>query len=314
MDENQQKMELFEKEKDNFEEEKKVIKKKGLTESLKATFVVILIIFEFGFIGAMLVQYKVIEFDSFSDNKIAVVNFNKVITSKTVQKAMDSIDFAINNEDYKEILFIMNSPGGSPSASEELSQYLKNVKNDKNITMYVEGFALSGGYYIASSIKPLQANPNALLGSIGVIMQYYNLEELAKRWGVEEVALTKGKYKKPFSYFKKLDENMSQYIDRNMLNPMYQNFVEAVAVNRGLTKEKILNYAEGKIFVANSKEIDKILVDKITSLYQIRKDLKKKYGKDVVFENILKSESPMGFLKGKVDVNFNNLQKSQVSY
>ena len=314
MDENQQKMELFEKEKDNFEEEKKVIKKKGLTELLKATFVVILIIFEFGFIGAMLVQYKVIEFDSFSDNKIAVVNFNKVITSKTVQKAMDSIDFAINNEDYKEILFIMNSPGGSPSASEELSQYLKNVKNDKNITMYVEGFALSGGYYIASSIKPLQANPNALLGSIGVIMQYYNLEELAKRWGVEEVALTKGKYKKPFSYFKKLDENMSQYIDRNMLNPMYQNFVEAVAVNRGLTKEKILNYAEGKIFVANSKEIDKILVDKITSLYQIRKDLKKKYGKDVVFENILKSESPMGFLKGKVDVNFNNLQKSQVSY
>ncbi len=314
MDTNEQKMELFQKEKDNFDAEKKVIKKKGLNESLKATFIVILIVLEFGFIGAILVQYKVIEFDSFSDNKIAVINFNKAITSKEVQRAMTSIDSAIKNKDYKEILFIMNSPGGSPSASEELSQYLKNVKNDKNITMYVEGYALSGGYYIASAIKPLQANPNALVGSIGVIMQYLNVKELAEKWGVKEVALTKGKYKQPFSPFKRLDENMSQYIDRNMLNPMYQNFVEAVAVNRGLSKEEIMKYAEGKIFVANSKEVEKILVDKITSLYQIRKDLKIKYGKDLVFENIFKDKGGAGFLKGKVDVNFNNLGKSQVSY
>lgn len=49
----------------------------------------------------------------------------------------------------------MNSPGGSPEASEEISYYIKNVlEKELPITMYINGTAASGGYYIASSIKP----------------------------------------------------------------------------------------------------------------------------------------------------------------
>ncbi len=51
----------------------------------------------------------------------------------------------------------MNSGGGSPTASEELSQYLKDFQRDKNITIYIESIAASGGYYIASAVKPIYA-------------------------------------------------------------------------------------------------------------------------------------------------------------
>ncbi len=309
-----QKEGLFDAEKSTFEAEKKVFKRKSFNETLKSVFIVILILFEFGVIGYYLVKFEVIETDSFAKDKIAVVNFNKMVTSKYVQKTMDNIDKILDDSDYKEILFIMNSPGGSPTASEELSQYLKNITKIKKVTMYVEGYALSGGYYIASAIKPINANPNALVGSIGVIMQYFNVKEMAKKWGVKQVAITKGKFKQPFSPFKNLDPYMRAYLDKNMLEPMYQNFLEAVAVNRGKDKKLMAKYAEGKIFIANSKEISGILVDKITSLYAIRKTMKTKHGKDISFVTINKEKPSLGLFKTKVDLNLGSTDSSKISY
>ncbi len=123
----------------------------------------------------------------------------------------------------------MNSPGGSPTASEELSEYLKDFQKDKNITMYIQSIGASGGYYIASAIKPLYANKNAIVGSIGVVMPHYNLKELAKKIGVEEDYLMAGKFKKPISLLEKIDKENREYITKHLLEPTYQNFIESVA-------------------------------------------------------------------------------------
>lgn len=71
--------------------------------------------------------------------------------------------------------------------------------------MYIESVAASGGYYIASAIKPLKANKNAIVGSIGVIIQHYSLEELSKKIGIEEDNVAYGEYKQPISLFKPID-------------------------------------------------------------------------------------------------------------
>jgi protease-4 len=118
-------------------------------------------------------------------DKIAVVDFNEPVTQKFVNKIMKSMDKVKEDKEYNEILFIMNSPGGSPTASEELSEYLKDYAKEKNITMYVQSVAASGGYYIASAIKPLIANKNAIVGSIGVILPHYNIGKLADTIGIE---------------------------------------------------------------------------------------------------------------------------------
>ena len=310
----EQEKELFSKEKENLEAEKRVLKKKSLNESLKAVIIIFIIVIELIIGWFFLVKYGVIEDETLSKNKIAIAYFDKTITYKTILETIDKIDRVVEDKEYKEILFIMNSPGGSPSASEELSEYLKGVTKKKKVTMYVGGYALSGGYYIASSIKPLLANKNALVGSIGVIMQYMNIKDLAKKVGVKEVAITKGKYKQPFSIFKDLDENMSGYLDNNMLEPMYQNFIEAVAINRGVDKKRLLEFTEGKIFLANSKKVNKVLVDKITSFYKLREEYKKRYGKDVKFVNILEEHKGFNLLKGQVDLNFNSINKEKIEF
>jgi len=238
---------------------------------------------------------------------------DKIITTAYIFKTIDKIEKIMEKDEYKEILFIMNSPGGSPTASEEMSNYLKEITKTKKITMYVGGYALSGGYYIASAIKPLKANKNALVGSIGVILQHYNISKLAQTIGIEESTITKGKFKQPLSIFKKTDANQTAYINEHMLQPTYQNFIDAVATNRGLDYNTTLKYAEGMVFVANSPKIKGILVDEITSLYKIRADYKKKYGKDVKFITITKEPKAFSLLNTKVDFDLGEL-RSKISY
>lgn len=236
-------------------------------------------------------------------NKIAVVDFNEPVTQKFVNKIIKAMDKVKKDKEYNEVLFIMNSPGGSPTASEELSEYLKDYQKEKNVTMYIQAIAASGGYYIASAIKPLIANKNAIVGSIGVILPHYSFKKLAETIGIEEDDLSSGKYKKPISLFSKVSEEDKKYLKEQLLTPTYNNFIDAVAVNRGIKKEILLPYTEGKIYIANAKAIKNILVDEISVLHKVKVKIKKRLAKKVSFVNILPSDK-VGFLKDKIEFNF----------
>ncbi|MDQ7085433.1 MAG: signal peptide peptidase SppA [Sulfurovum sp.] len=236
-------------------------------------------------------------------DKIAVIDFNEAVTQKFVNKVIKQMEKVKKDKEYHEVLFIMNSPGGSPTASEELSAYLKDYIKDKNITMYVQAIAASGGYYIASAIKPLIANQNAIVGSIGVILPHYSIGKLADTIGIEEDDLSSGKYKKPLSLFRKVSDEERTYLQEQLLSPTYQNFIQAVADNREMEKEALLPYTEGKIFVANAKEIRGILVDEISVLYKVKKAIKKRLDKKVSFVNIMPSDE-VGFFKDKIEFKF----------
>jgi protease-4 len=299
----------FKLEREKFQREIKVYKRKSIVESIKISMLLIFLVFEIVLIGAFFSKQGVIESPNApGKNKIAVVNLNQVITNGYILKTMDKIDKIMAKEEYKEILFIMNSPGGSPTASEEMANYLKEINKEKNVTMYVGGYALSGGYYIASAIKPLRANKNALVGSIGVILQHYNFEQLAKKLGVEESTITKGEFKQPLSFFKKVNDKQKDYVNEHMLHPTYLNFIDSVAKNRGMKFEEIKKVAEGMVFVANSPKIKDILVDEITSLYALRQGYKKKYGDKVKFVDITKEKEPFNFMNAKVDLDLKDLQ------
>ena len=296
-------LELFRQKERIHKQEMKSLKRQIFVTNLKAWIIGLILVAEIIFIFSFLKNSGVIPREELSSNRIAVIRYNKEVTEDFTTKVMEKMDKIRDDDDYKSVLFIMGSPGGSPTASEELSEYLNDFQKDKNITMYVDSIAASGGYYIASSVKPLIANKNAILGSIGVIMPHYNLGELAKKVGVEEDFMAAGKFKKPISMFAKIDDENKKYMTEHLLTPTYMNFVESVAKNRGLKKEDILAVAEGKIYIANSPKIKGILVDKISSLYRVKKELKELYGDDVEFIKIRLDKEPSFFPKVKVDLN-----------
>ncbi len=273
------------------------------SSKIKTWMFVIAIVFEIALLAFIAKQYGLIGEPVPLGQKVAVVDFNQPVTQKFVNDVMESMDKVKEDKDYNEVLFIMNSPGGSPTASEELSEYLKDYSKEKNVTMYIQSIAASGGYYIASAIKPLIVNKNAMVGSIGVILPHYSIGKLAEKIGVEEDDLSSGEYKKPISLFKKVGEKERAYLKKQLLTPTYNNFIDAVAVNRGLSRDKLLPYTEGKIFVGNDKSIKNILVDEVLVIHKLKERMKKKLGKKIAFVDIMPKEE-LGFLKDKIEFKF----------
>jgi protease-4 len=281
----------------------KALKKQIFISNLKAWIIGVILIAEIVFIAIYFGKMGLLDETSMAPNKVAIIRFNQPVTEVFTTKVMEEMDKVRNDSSYKSLLFIMSSPGGSPTASEELSEYLKDYQKDLNITMYVESIAASGGYYIASAIKPLIAHKNAIVGSIGVIMPHYNFGVLAKKVGVEEDYLAAGKFKKPISMLAKIDEENKEYMIKHLLKPTYDNFVQAVADNRGLPKEQIEPFAEGQIFIANVPEIQDILVDKISSLYRVKATIRENLDiEELDFVNISLEEKPSFLPQVKVDL------------
>jgi protease-4 len=292
------------------EEDKEVLEKKKAkwdlrSSKIKTYMFIVAIVAEIGIFYYMAKAYGLVEESVASGDKIAVIDFKEQVTQTYVNKIIKSMEKVKKNKEYEEVLFIMNSPGGSPTASEELSEYLKAYNKSKHITMYIQGIAASGGYYIASAIKPLYSNKNAIVGSIGVIMPHFNIGKLADKIGIEEDDLSAGKFKKPISMFKKIEGEDKEYLKKQILTPMYNNFLKSVADNRELNVSEVLPYAEGKIYMANSKEIDGILVDEIVVLSTLKQRIRDEKKHKITFVNVM-PKTPMGiFGNGKVELNLN---------
>ena len=155
---------------------------------------------------------------------VAVIDFNKEITTDYIHKLISKMESIKEDKDAKEVLIVFNTPGGSPSASDEFNAYLKDYTKTKKVNVYIESMAASGGYYIVSAIKPIIANKNAVVGSIGVIMPHYVIGKLAKKLGIEQDNIAVGKYKEPISLFEKANKEQKEYLYSHLLNPTMKIF------------------------------------------------------------------------------------------
>ncbi len=296
-----------------------IIKLKGdiFINKLKALFVIILLLAEVFIIYLIISKYINKDSNLLISNpktaKVAILKIDTLITTKTEDEIYNAIEKIRYNKNYKAIIVDMNSPGGSPSASQEIASYLKEVNKTIPVIMYINSIAASGGYYIASAIKPIIANKNAIVGSIGVIMPLYNISQLAKKIGIKEDTLTAGKYKEPYSPFKEATLEQKEYLKNNLLEPGYKNFLNDVAKNRDINVNKLEEYAQGKVYLANDKRIQGILIDKISNLYKIKNHLKRKYSKNIKFV-VINKKSEFNLFKKIFESKLENFLQSSQKY
>ncbi len=276
------------------------IKFKTIKNKIVISMFIVALVFEIIFIGFILNKQGLLNLNKEQSQSIGIIKIEGTITSETADLFSNLMEKA-KDDQYKELIIVVNSGGGSPSASEEISSIIKNF--NKPITMYVDGIAASGGYYIASAKGPINSNKNAIVGSIGVILTHFNLGSLADKIGVEEDNLAYGEFKQPISLFKKIDEKSSEYLTTNLLEPMYKNFLNTIAEHRKLPLEEVEKYAQGQIFIASDEKIKNILIDRITTLDELKKELKSKNG-EIKFEVINEDKKTFkDFFKVKLDLN-----------
>ncbi|RYF46047.1 MAG: S49 family peptidase [Cytophagaceae bacterium] len=112
---------------------------------------------------------------------------------------MKQTEKAAEDDSIKAVVIRVNSPGGSASASQEMFQAVQRLRAKKPVICSMGDVAASGGYYIAAGCDKIYANPATITGSIGVISQFPNYGELARKLGVGETTVKSGKCVPPSS-------------------------------------------------------------------------------------------------------------------
>lgn len=161
----------------------------------------------------------------------------------------------------RAIVLRIDSPGGGVGASQEIYREIRKTIRTKKVITSMGGVAASGGYYIASAGTKIVANPGTITGSIGVIMQFYQIQELAKKIGIQMEVIKSGEFKDVGSPHRELSEKDRELINQ-FISEIQEQFVSAVAKGRSLPREKVEEIADGRILTgAKAKELG--LVDRL---------------------------------------------------
>ncbi|VEJ24043.1 protease IV [Helicobacter cholecystus] len=205
------------------------------------------------------------------------------------------------NPNIKGVLLIIDSPGGSVGASIEIANMIKDLRDSLPVIAHVEGAMASGSYYAGMYSDKIIANRGSMIGSIGVILNGYNIKPLLDKVGIKEQSLQEGEYKAIGSFTREWTPKEKEFL-QSFLKKQYNLFVNDVLEARSLTNTDPKVFAEGKIFSA-SEALKLKLIDEIGSRSQAIKEL----------SDIAQVSNPVFLEKSKTEKIFDKLTQSSTS-
>ncbi len=147
----------------------------------------------------------------------------------------------------KAVVVRIDSPGGAVAPTQEIFEEIRKIKGKKPVIASMGGMATSGGYYIASACDKIVANPGTLTGSIGVVMQLANVEELMKKIGVRGYNVKSGANKDIGSPFQELSAE-GRAILQAVVDSVHSQFISAVAKGRDMDEAVVRKLSDGRIY------------------------------------------------------------------
>lgn len=214
-------------------------------------------------------------------DKIVVLDIEGIITES--RPIIEKLNRYKDNNQIKAIVIRIDSPGGGVGPAQEIYEELIKLRDDKSLVVSMGSVAASGGYYIASAAHRIVANPGTITGSIGVIIEFANVEELLGKIGLKSVVIKSGKYKDLLSPTRNIYEE-ERILLQGVIDNIHSQFIEAVALGRDMPREKVVAIADGRIFSGEqAKQLG--LVDELGNL-----------------QDAVKSAAEMAGIKGKPNV------------
>lgn len=210
-----------------------------------------------------------------TDSKIALITLRGIISAaepgsigeSMVEDLKLQLDQAVEDEKVKAIVLYIDSPGGEVTASDMIYTAVKNARDTgkKPVVVYMGSLAASGGYYIACGGSHLIAHETTFTGSIGVIMQGINYEQLFSKVGLQMMTFKSGKFKDMLSGSRPMTDEEREYIQR-LIMQTYDKFVGIVAKERNLPEDQLRNgVADGRV-VSGKDALDAKLVNQLGSI------------------------------------------------
>ena len=177
--------------------------------------------------------------------------------------ALRAIKRATHDPDVEGLILEVDSGGGGITASDILYKALldfKHAQRGRAIVTIMGDVAASGAYYISLPSDLILAHPTTITGSIGVIMQSYNIQELAAKIGLKDVTFKSGENKDLLNPFHEVSAEQRAMLQR-VIDALYNRFVSLVANARQLPEAEVRKLADGRIFAADDALKAKLIDD-----------------------------------------------------
>lgn len=225
-------------------------------------------------------------------DNISLINLEGVIGADSLQgKGISADDVKellseAKSDPTRALIISIDSPGGAVEPTQEIFNAIQRFKEETGKKVYISmrNVAASGGYYIACAGDKIIAMPTTLTGSIGVIMELMNYQELLNKIGVKETVIKSGKYKDIGSPIREMTQEEKAML-QSLIDETYNQFLDTVSKSRHITIDKLKSIAQGQIYTGiQAKKLG--LVDDLGDLQDtiniVKKDLNIKGTPDII--------------------------------
>ncbi len=261
-------------------------------------------------VAIVYIDGEIVPFDS-EDAKVTSAHLQiqeaqKILGGKqgaSAKRIVKSLKQIMDDENVKTVIIRINSPGGSPSASETMRHNIELLRKEYKKKVYVSmgSLAASGGYWVATAGEKIYADPATLTGSIGVFAGKFSLSGLFDKAGVDIDGVQLGDQadlwgmSAPFSPIGAARVQV-------MLDATYAAFLERVATSRHMSIEQVDAIAQGRVWTGQ-QALANGLVDELGGLHDVLSKVAADHGvKNISDLNIQYYPQPRSPLEVLVDM------------
>jgi signal peptide peptidase SppA len=191
------------------------------------------------------------------ENEIAVVPVQDVLMKRanlmmhfsggtSTEMLQRDIQMALNDPSVKGIVLDVNSPGGEVHGTKSIADFIFASRGTKPIVAFCDGQCCSAAMWIASACDEIVSQATSEVGSIGVCLTHIDQSKREAESGVVKTYITAGKYKRMTAG--PITPESKEYM-QSQVDQLYKVFVEDVSRNLGVSVDKVLKMADGKVFI-----------------------------------------------------------------
>lgn len=201
--------------------------------------------------------------------------FTEISGATSFEVLARDIGEALRSPEVRGIILEIDSPGGQVNGTEETAELIYRARSEKPIRAHISGVGQSGAYWIASAAGSVSAAATALVGSIGTVLTVKDTRAIEAKSGVRTLEIVSSQSPKkrldPFT-----EEGRSEL--QKLVDDMANVFIAAVARNRGVAPEVVLErFGQGGSFVGQAA-VDAGLVDRVSTLEDEIAEMSREYG------------------------------------
>lgn len=193
-----------------------------------------------------------------SPGKVAVVPVEGTLSAE--REVAEALRRYREDGSVEGVVLKIQSPGGTVGATQAVYRELRALRDaGRPVIAWIGDVGASGGYYAALAADSIYALPGSITGSIGVIMQFPNVEGTLEKIGLRMDVVKSGPLKDAGSPFRPLEEE-DREVFRQLVDDAYGQFVDAVVEGRGMDRARARELADGRV-VSGERAVELGLID-----------------------------------------------------